>query len=200
MNRINLDFDPLGDLLNIDRLSSVHAEHNHNKSFNSSILTGTSTMSSPGSTMISSASSSKAVLAALRALQDKIRRLEAERSQATEESQQLRNQLKTIEIEVEHSKQRDAISSQRAIQESKLSCERLTLEKTELENRLQLLEEKNKAINNASQELQARIRLLEDEKSSANSKLRELDSQYKHTESQLLRAQQTEKGFPPVYP
>ena len=56
------------------------------------------------SSIISSASngnassSSKAVLAALRALQDKIRRLETERTQALDESSQLRLQLKNFEI------------------------------------------------------------------------------------------------------
>lgn len=42
-----------------------------------------------------SASSSKAVLAALRALQDKIRRLEQERGAALDEAAQLRHQLQT---------------------------------------------------------------------------------------------------------
>ena len=43
-------------------------------------------------------SSSKAVLAALRALQDKIRRLESERSQALDEATDLRQKIKTLDI------------------------------------------------------------------------------------------------------
>lgn len=141
------------------------------------------------------ASSSKAVLAALRALQDKIRRLESERSQALDESTQLRHQLKNLEIEAEHTKQREQLSSQKNLQEVKSAYERLLNEKAELEIRLARIEEKNKIALSSADSLQTRIRTLEDEKHSSVLKIKELEHQHHQLEMQIKQAQQKEEGI-----
>eukprot|EP01036_Dinobryon_divergens_P031486 gene31488-40892_t len=121
------------------KYSSKEAEQSYLSNFSSSAV-----LSDPAST--SNNSSSKAVLAALRALQDKIRRLEAERAQAVEESSQLKHQLKLQEIEFDHSRQKESLSSQKVLQEAKNSFEKVFTEKTDLEVRLVKLEERNKSL------------------------------------------------------
>jgi uncharacterized protein (UPF0335 family) len=81
-------------------------------------------------------SSSKAVLAALRALQDKIRRLEAEKQQSLDETKQLRLQLQNQEMEFEHLKQKDKLSLQKSISDARSSYENILTEKNELEIKL----------------------------------------------------------------
>lgn len=143
---------------------------------------------------ISGSSSSKAVLAALRALQDKIRRLETERSQALDESAQLRLQLKNQEIEWEHAKQREQLSSQRSLQEAKAANERLLQDKNELEMKLMKVEEKNQQLVHASDELSLKIRLLEEEKHASALKIKELEHQQAKIEHQISLTQHKEKG------
>lgn len=166
-----------------------------NKSFQS-MLSATSLTSGNAS------SSSKAVLAALRALQDKIRRLESERSQALDEVTQLRMQLKDQEIESEHQKQRDQLTTQKSLQDAKVSQERLQQEKTELEVRVQRMEDKIRLSQQSSEELQTKIRVLEDEKHSANLRIREMEHAHHQMEQQIKSAQIKEKGMygpPPVH-
>ena len=66
-------------------------------------------------TVGTSQSGSKAVLAALRALQDKIRRLDSEKTSAIDECNQLKAQIKSMEIDHEHMKQRDALMNNQAL-------------------------------------------------------------------------------------
>jgi chromosome segregation ATPase len=141
-----------------------------------------------------STSSSKAVLAALRALQDKIRRLEAERSQALDEAAQLRHQLKNQEVEAEHTKQREQLAAQKGLHEVRAAYERLLTDKSELEVRLSKFEEKNKVAQSHIDDLQAKIRVLEDEKHAGEMKLKDLDHQRAQTEAQIRLAQQKEEG------
>lgn len=159
-----------------------------NKSFSSAISAATSASGGGAS------SSSKAVLAALRALQDKIRRLETERSHALDEASQLRLQLKNQEIEHEHAKQREQLAAQKSLQEARTSYDRLTGEKADLEARLHRVEEKNRSLTQASDELQGRIRHLEEEKHQNSLRLRDLESQQQVLEQQIRMAQQREKG------
>lgn len=147
----------------------------------------------------SQASSSKAVLAALRALQDKIRRLESERSQALDECSQLRHQMKNQEIEAEHSKQRDQLASQKSQQEARNAYERLVHDKTELEQRLVKLEERNKANLATSEELQSKLRALEEEKQSNLFRVKDLETQQKQLEARIQQAEQKEKGLCPHF-
>lgn len=141
-------------------------------------------------------SSSKAVLAALRALQDKIRRLESERSQALDEATQLRHQLKNQEVEAEHAKQREQLTAQKSLQEVRAAYERLLTEKSELEVRLSKFEEKNKNAQIGVDELQSKIRILEEEKHAGNMKLKDLEHQRLQIENSIKMAQQKEEGNP----
>lgn len=139
-------------------------------------------------------SSSKAVLAALRALQDKIRRLESERTQALDETVQLRHQLKNQEVEAEHAKQREQLQAQKNLQEVRGAYERLLTDKSELEVRLSKYEEKNKQAQNNVDDLQAKIRLLEDDKHNGTMKLKDIEHQRVQIETQIKLAQQKEEG------
>jgi chromosome segregation ATPase len=140
------------------------------------------------------ASSSKAVLAALKALQDKIRRLEAEKTQYTDEISSLRNQLKSQEIESDHVRQRDSLLTQRNMQEYKASNERLVLEKSDLEEHLRKLEDKSKEQAKTNLSLNERIAQLEQERESTNILVRELETSQKAAESHATRTQYREKG------
>lgn len=160
--------------------------HADSSRFNSSFLSNASSNAS--------ASSSKAVLAALRALQDKIRRLEAERAQALDETSQLRHQLQSQEVEFEHAKQRDNMNSTKSLQDARSAYDRLLSEKTELEIRAARLEERNRDSRETAEELQSRIRSLEEEKYHGNQKLKDLESQHVHLEQQIEIAQRKEKG------
>lgn len=137
---------------------------------------------------------SKAVLAALRALQDKIRRLEIEKSQALDETNQFRNQLKAMEIEFQHTKQRESLSVQKSMQETRSAFDRLQSEKTELEIRCSTLEHQNREIQHHSDDLQKRIFDLEAEKQTHLNKIKELEAENQHIETQIQFAQQHEKG------
>ncbi len=143
----------------------------------------------------SNTSSSKAVLAALRALQDKIRRLESERTQALDETVQLRHQLKNQEVEADHAKQREQLQAQKSLQEVRSAYERLLTDKSELEVRLSKYEEKNKQAQGNVDDLQARIRILEDDKHAGTMKLKDLEHQKIQIETQIKLAQQKEEGM-----
>ena len=158
-----------------------------NKSYGSAV--------SAASSSAASASSSKAVLAALRALQDKIRRLEVERTQAIDETTQLRHQLKNQEIEAEHIKQREMLNSQKSLQEARSAYDRLLGDKAELEVRLSKLEERNRHGQQTSDELQSKIKSLEDEKQNGLIKVKNLESQQSQLEAQIQHAQSKEKDL-----
>lgn len=141
-----------------------------------------------GTPSASSASSSKAVLAALRALQDKIRRLETERSQAMDETAQLRSQLKNQEIEATHFREKEKYASDKAAQEARTNYEKLRQEKLDAETRLVRLEEKNKESERQQDELSRRIQELEEEKARALMRQNELASNSTHLDNQLEQA------------
>jgi chromosome segregation ATPase len=150
---------------------------------------------SAASSSAASASSSKAVLAALRALQDKIRRLEVERTQAIDETTQLRHQLKNQEIEAEHIKQREMLNSQKSLQESRSAYDRLLGDKAELEVRVSKLEERNRLGQQTADELQSKIKSLEEEKQNGLLKVKSLESQQSQLEAQIQHAQSKEKDL-----
>jgi len=79
--------------------------------------------------MQTSQSGSKAVLAALRALQDKIRRLDSEKNTSIDECNQLKAQIKSMEIDFEHLKQRESLINTQAMLEAKSSYDSLKAEK-----------------------------------------------------------------------
>jgi chromosome segregation ATPase len=140
------------------------------------------------------ASSSKAVLAALRALQDKIRRLEAERTQALDEASELRSKLRSYEIESEHSRQRDSLQSQRQLLEVRSENERLMESKVELEDRLKRLEDRNRDSEAQLSELSSQISRLVEAKANSDAKMKDLVAKAQILENQLEAAQNREKG------
>ena len=139
-----------------------------------------------------SASSSKAVLAALRALQDKIRRLESERAQALDETSQLKHQLQNQEIEFEHAKQRETLASNKSLQDARIGYDKLLAEKTELELRIAKAEERNRDARQSVDELSSKIRMLEEEKYQSQLKLKDLETQQVQLEIQIDHTQKKE--------
>jgi len=107
---------------------------------------------------------------------------------------QLKHQLKNQEIESEHSRQKDSLVSQKALQEARSTFERLLTEKTELEIRFAKLEERNKASQREADELVSKLKFLEDEKHSSTAKWRELEFSHQQLELQIKTAQQKEIG------
>lgn len=160
---------------------------NNNKSFNS-LLSATS-LASNGS------SSSKAVLAALRALQDKIRRLESERSLALDEVSQLKMQLKNQEVEFEHQKQKDQLASQKSLQDARSVNDKLLHDKTELEVKLSIIEEKNHQVLRQVEEYQLKTKHLEEEKHNSLARLKELEYEQLHLDQEIKHSQAKEKGI-----
>jgi chromosome segregation ATPase len=174
-------FSSGADALNSTAIS--HVEEN--------ILDGTYGSLSGGG---SASSSSKAVLAALRALQDKIRRLESERTQALDESAQLRHQLKNQEIEGEHGRQRESLSHHKAMQEVRTAYERVHADKSELELRLAGADEKFKRQAAEAADLQSRVRAAEQELHEALMKARDSDHVAHQQESNVKIAVQKQEG------
>jgi len=146
-----------------------------------------STSATPGS--------SKAVLAALRALQDKIRRLEAERAQAMDECTHLKNQIRSAEVEAEHIKQRDTLNSQRSLLEAKAAFDRLATEKTNLQMQCSELHEKNKQSERNMDNMRSRIFALEQERDSLLVKQDELNERQQEAEIELEKHQQNERDL-----
>jgi chromosome segregation ATPase len=145
------------------------------------------------STVNTSTSSSKAVLAALRALQEKIRRLEAEKTQAIDECQNLRNQMKIIEIDIDHVRQREVLSSQKLIQETHIEFEKVLSEKNQLEIRLNNLEEERILLQKSSEEMIFKLKCLEEDKSTYTIKLHDFESLQTQLQTHLVNLKQKEK-------
>lgn len=140
------------------------------------------------------ATSSKAVLSALRALQDKIRRLDAETMEATEEAAQLRIQIRNHEMESDRFKQRDTLASQKNLHEVRAAYERILTEKCETETRLLKLEERNRGEEKISTDLRAKISAVEDEKYSGLIIIKDLESRRSQLQSHILHSREKEKG------
>ena len=140
------------------------------------------------------AGNSKAVLAALRALQDKIRRLDTERAAALDEAQVLRQQVKQMELEMEHSKQRDALASQRVLQEARVQQERLFADRADLEVRLARSEDRTREQSRQIVELEAQVQLLADDKVRAEGAGREAEGRARELDERLAQGVAREKG------
>lgn len=139
-------------------------------------------------------SSSKAVLGALRALQDKIKRLEAEKTQILDETKQLRLQIQNQEIEFDHLKQKEKLSLQKNLHEIRASYDSVLSEKNELELRVAKLEERNKELRLQSDDLYDQLTSFESEKQQLEYKYKDMESMYLQLEGQLERAKQREQG------
>lgn len=158
-----------------------------NKSYTSNVTQSPSLGSNT-----SNASSSKAVLAALRALQDKIRRLEAERSQALDETSTLRNQLKNSEIESSHVREKEKFATERILQEARGAYEKIKHEKEDLEHKLMSIEAKNKDCHATTEDLKFKIQKLEEEKSMAELYQKDACNEKAQLENQLQQLMQRE--------
>ena len=174
MYRRSTDFQDMID--GIDPLASTY----------NSVVSGSSPLRA-------SASSSKAVLAALRALQDKIRRLELERTQALDETSQLRQQIKNQEIESERFKQRESLSTQKNLHEVRSAYDRILTGKTESEIRLSKLEDRNRVEEEIARDLRLKIRAAEDEKHTGLLVIKDLESERGQLQNQIMHIQQKEK-------
>jgi hypothetical protein len=140
-------------------------------------------------------SSSKAVLAALRSLQDKIRRLETDRTRAMEEAATLRHRLQGFEVEAEQTRAKDDAIAQRNIQEARATYDRLIAEKVDLEVRVARAEERRNDIRSSSETLETDIRKLKEEKESLLLKIKDGESQQKHLDIQLQNIYSREKDL-----
>ena len=150
---------------------------------------------SSSSPLRASASSSKAVLAALRALQDKIKRLESERTLALDETAALRQQIKNQEMESDSFQRRDSLASQKKLHEVQSAYDRSVSEKTESEMRLSKLEDRNRIEDEIARDLRAKIRAVEDEKHNGLLVIKDLESERTQLQSQILHVQHKEKGM-----
>ena len=146
------------------------------------------------STGNASGSSSKAVLAALRALQDKIRRLETERAQALDETVQLRYRIKNQEIESEHLKQKDGLLAQKSLHEIRSAHERMLTEKTETEIRLSKLEERYREEQQIAAEFRSKLHTSENEKLLSLQLIKNLEIERNQLQDQVQHIQQKENG------
>jgi uncharacterized protein (UPF0335 family) len=162
-------------------------EHDRNGGYSP----GLSTTVTP---MRSAATSSKAVLTALRALQDKISRLESEKTEALEESARLRLQIQNQDMTSERYKQRDNLTSQKNLHEVRTAYDRILAEKSETEMRLSKLDDRNRAEEQIAIELRAKIRAVEDEKHTGLLTIKDLESERTQLQSQILHIHQKEKG------
>jgi DNA repair exonuclease SbcCD ATPase subunit len=170
--------------------SHTHSQSQKEQPLDASFSSGTSGISG----FNHSASSSKAVLAALRALQDKIRRLETERSSALDEAAQLRSQLKSQEIEAEHSKEKDILHSQKSLQEARMAYERVITEKEDLEKSLKMVRTQNDQTQAHVQELRESNKELEAMRSSAEQRLAEVEGHLAKFEAEVERSKHRESG------
>ena len=146
------------------------------------------------STGNASGSSSKAVLAALRALQDKIRRLESERAQALDETVQLRYRIKNQEIESEHLKQKDNLIAQKSLHEVRSAHERILTEKTETEIRLSKLEERYREEQQIAADLRSKLHSFDNEKLTSLQLIKNLEVERNLLQDQVQHLQQKENG------
>jgi len=178
----NTDFStrPVSDYL-------LNETFDNNRSFNS--ILSASSMASNGT------SSSKAVLAALRALQDKIRRLESERSLAVDEVNQLKLQIRNQEIEFGHRKQQDELNTQKTLQEARAANEKIMHDKNGLGVKVSIVEEKNVLLQTQIDDFQKKIKLLEDEKQHLSFCLKEYELQQARLEEDIKQSQSKEKGL-----
>jgi hypothetical protein len=134
-----------------------------------------------------SQSGSKAVLAALRALQDKIRRLDTERQQAVDETNGLKAQIKSMEIDFEHMKQRDSLLANQALLELRASFDSLKAEKAIQETDLLKLQERHREQSTEFGRLKVQVEAGDEEKCIAVTKSKGLEAQCAEQDDLLRR-------------
>jgi hypothetical protein len=137
----------------------------------------------------STVTSSKAVLAALRALQDKIRRIEGEKAAAVAEVHKIQLQMKNTQIENEMAKHQETLAWQKTLEELQASNDKLNAERKEFLK----LEDKIKEYESAIEEYQKTIRAMDSERHVALMKTKEIETKQSYFESQLKSYDMKEK-------
>ncbi|CAM9613745.1 unnamed protein product, partial [Hapterophycus canaliculatus] len=118
---------------------------------------------------------SKAVLSALRALQDKIRKLESERDRASVEAGTLRRQIAALQTENDRTAQIQMASLQEKSLASRLAYERLQADKAAQEVRLRKAEEQKGLLAREAAAAKDRSAVAEEARRSAESRVRTLE-------------------------
>mmetsp|Transcript_38177 Transcript_38177/g.50296 ORF Transcript_38177/g.50296 Transcript_38177/m.50296 type:complete len:659 (-) Transcript_38177:43-2019(-) len=147
------------------------------------------------SMMNTSTNTSKAVLSALRALQDKIRRLEGERAKAIDECSRLQERLQQVEVESNHLRQVDAISAQEKASAARLAYERLMAEKNQVDVRLAKAEEQKKALARDADAQRDRAHQAEVGHRTAESQVVSLETRVAELEAEVRDFQRREKDL-----
>lgn len=140
-------------------------------------------------------SGSKAVLAALRALQDKIRRLDTERAASVDECDSLKAQIKSMEVDFEHMKQRDSLLSNQALLEQRASNEALKTEAAERETEYLKLTERHREQGVELNKAKIIVDTLEEEKASLLAKSRRLEQQCTEQDDLLRKYSSKERDL-----
>ena len=142
-----------------------------------------------------SQSGSKAVLAALRALQDKIRRLDGERQAAVDECNGLKAQIKSMEIDFEHMKQRDSLLSNQALLEQRSAYDAMKAEKATQETEYLKLQERHREQSTEFARLKVQVDAGEEERGLLSTKVRALEKQCEENEDLLRKYSSKEKDM-----
>lgn len=129
---------------------------------------------------------SKAVLSALRALQDKIRRLETEKSVALEEATRVKQEARQKETDLGRDYEQEKLKLQKTINENNLAFESLEQQKTALDLRLVRAEDK-------ISELKQEISYLHEKIGKAEERLEEEKGAVSRLESDLLAEREEKK-------
>ena len=140
------------------------------------------------------AGNSRAVLAALRALQDKIRRLEGDRDAATAEAQRLREELASQAARHDHSLRMAAIAQQERGAASRLAYERLAADKARTDAKLAKAEEQKAALVKETEAGKASAETAESDFRKAEVKARSLRQRLEEVEAQLSQLKKGEFG------
>jgi uncharacterized protein (UPF0335 family) len=148
---------------------------------------------SGGAGSASSTTSSKAVLAALRALQDKIRRLESEKVQAQDEVEELKREISSQQVESNHMREKVQLDSERSLEEAKSAYNSLLNDKSDLEAQLAELVAQNKEASSDVTEMESKLAELVELKKEALAKESELDRRQREVEHQLSLSQLQEQ-------
>jgi hypothetical protein len=143
--------------------------------------------------MHTSQSGSKAVLAALRALQDKIRRLDTERGAAVDECNGLKAQIKSMEIDFEHMKQRDGLLSNQALLEQRAAHDALKAEKAIQETEYTKLQERHREQSTEFARQQVLVDAAVEERDGLASRVQALEAQAREQDDLLQRYSHKEK-------
>lgn len=165
-------------------------------------LKATASLSPPSyaTTQSSSASkSSTAILSALRALQEKIKRLEKERADAIVENAALRQQNNEVQRHSELQRRKEGLEFQEQCVHIQSAYESLLAEKEAMESKLASSEEKRRSLLQEANRLRARLAVEEDSRRIAEGRMRDMEGRISKMERTLRSrcgvAEETTEGL-----